>query len=184
MEASRSALPEVKFALNAMRTRVRSMALLHESLYQSGIFASIDLGAYISLLASQSFDALREQSSPVKLRLDMASVQVGIEQATPVGLLVNELISNSLKHGFPNGLPGEVRIELQPVDGSSQWRLQVSDTGVGLPTDFDANRLTSMGLQLVFGLATQMDGVLEIGPGPGAVFFVEFKIKEYRVKPG
>ncbi len=183
MEAGRNELSEVRYTLKSMQERVRSMALLHESLYQSGSFASVDLGVYINRLAVQSFHALREQLSPVKLRLNLASVEVGIDQATPVGLLVNELISNSLKHGFPRGRAGELCIELQPVDGGSQWRFQVSDTGVGLPIGFDAKRQASMGLQLVYGLAIQMGGTLEIGLGPGAVFFVEFTVKEYGVKP-
>ncbi|MFZ1548033.1 MAG: PAS domain S-box protein, partial [Candidatus Nitrotoga sp.] len=181
MEAGRNELAEVRYALKSMQERVRSMALLHESLYQSGTFASIDLKAYINKLATQSFDALREKSSSVTLRLELAPVEVGIDQATPVGLLVNELISNSLKHGFPHGRTGELCIKLQPVEGSSQWRLQMSDTGVGLPANFEVNRQASMGLQLVFGLARQMGGSLEIGPGPGAVFFVDFNVREYGV---
>jgi two-component sensor histidine kinase len=119
----------------------------------------------------------------VKLRLNVASLRLGIDQATPIGLLVNELISNSIKHGFPNGRPGEICIELQPEDGSSQWRLQVSDTGVGLPKDFDASRLHSMGLRLVSDLTMQIGGVHEIGLGPGAVFIVVFKAREYGVRP-
>jgi two-component sensor histidine kinase len=100
-----------------------------------------------------------------------------MDQALPCGLLVNELISNCLKHGFPCDHNGEVRVELQPMIGGPQLRLRVSDTGVGLPADIEAKLGNSLGLQLVSSLARQIDGRLEVGPGPGAVFEVIFTPK-------
>jgi two-component sensor histidine kinase len=101
-----------------------------------------------------------------------------MDQATPCGLLVNELISNALKHGFPDDHSGEVRIELQALaagqGGPTSVRLCVSDTGVGLSADFESRRDNSLGLQLVSDLTRQLDGVLEIGPRPRAIFTVTF----------
>ena len=104
--------------------------------------------------------------------LDLAEVQVTLDQATPCGLLVNELISNCLKHGFPGDHPGRIRVELRLVDGGPQLILRVSDTGKGLPADFAARQRDSLGLQLVADLAKQLRGALEIGPE--ATFTVAF----------
>ena len=153
------------------------MALLHESLYRSGTFASVDLGAYLKQLTNQSFRALIIRPGSVRLQQELASVQVEMDQALPCGLLVNELISNCLKHWFPGDHSGEVRVELQLLDGGPGLRLRVSDTGVGLPADFESKRSNSLGLQLVSSLARQIDGRLEIGPSPGAVFEVIFTPK-------
>ncbi len=174
LEAGRSLQPDTKAVLKEMQGRIRSMALLHESLYRSGVFATIDLGAYLGQITTQSFRTLAATPGAVQLRLDLASVPVEMDQALPCGLLVNELVSNCLKHGFPDGRTGEVRVELQPVPGDPQWRLRVSDTGVGLPADFASLRGQSLGLQLVSDLAQQIDGTLTIGPGPGTDFTVTF----------
>jgi two-component sensor histidine kinase len=166
-----------------MKGRIMSMALLHESLYRSGTFASVDLGAYLKELTTQSFRASVVRPGAVRLQLDLASFQVEMDQALPCGLLVNELVSNCLKHGFPGERTGEIRVELHPVDGGPQLRLRVSDTGVGLPADFETKRGKSLGLQLVSNLAIQIDGRLEVGPGPGAVFGVTFTPKHSKPNP-
>jgi two-component sensor histidine kinase len=101
-------------------------------------------------------------------------VGLDLNQAVPCGLLINELVSNCLKHAFPDGRAGEVRVELQSVDGGPAVRLRVADNGVGLPADFDLQQLQSLGLQLVSDLVGQIQGRLEIGRGPGAVFDVVF----------
>jgi PAS domain S-box-containing protein len=174
LEAGRSTQTDTKAVLKEMQGRIHAMALLHEKLYRSGTFAAVDLGVYLKQLATQAFRALLTDPGAVRLSLDLAAVQVEMDQAMPCGLLVNELISNCLKHGFPAGRTGEVRIELKPVDGGSQLCLRVSDTGVGLPADFDSKRGHSLGLQLVSDLTRQIDGTLAVGPGPGAVFTVTF----------
>jgi PAS domain S-box-containing protein len=182
LEARRSDQPDTTAVLTDMQGRIRSMALLHESLYRSGIFASVELSIYLRELATQAFRAQITFSGSTQLQLDLHPVQVSMDQATPCGLLVNELISNCLKHGFPQGHPGEVRVELRtlPATGGdiTQVRLCVSDTGIGLPADFESRRGNSLGLQLVSDLTQQLGGSLEIGPGPGAVFTVTFGVTE------
>lgn len=162
-----------KTVLNDMQARVRSMALLHESLYRTGVFASVDLAAYLRQLAQQSFRAFTFNHAHVRLELDLAVVHLGMDQALPCGLLVNELLSNATKHGFPDGRAGAVRVELLAL-GGGRCRVCVSDNGVGLPHDFDQRREKSLGLQLVGDLCTQLGGALEVGPGPGSHFSVEF----------
>ena len=169
LEAGRSDHAPTQTVLGQMQERIRSMALLHELIYRAGSFASIDLGSYVSEVATQAFRSLHgSSSSVVRLRLDLGSVQVGLDQATPCGLLLTELLSNALKHGFADGRSGEVLVELQPVAGGlpDRWCLRVSDTGVGLPADYAARQQGSLGLQLASNLATQLGGSLVVGPAP------------------
>ena len=181
LEAGRNAQPVVKATLGEMQSRIQAMALLHETLYRSDSLAQVDLSIYLARLATQLIRSVLP-SAGITVHLDLASVFVNLDQAVPCGLVVNELVSNCLKHGFPDGRHGEVRIELQPVDEravgslgeSGQLRLQVSDTGVGLPADFERRRAESLGLQLVADLARQLGGTLEIGRGPAAIFGVVF----------
>lgn len=178
LESRRSTLPHTKSVLDDMQGRIRSMALLHETLYRSGTFAGIDLGNYLRQLSTQSFRMMLTQGEPIGLELDVCTVTVSMDQATPCGLLVNELISNCLKHAFPNGQGGKVRVSLRQVGGdvgpSMRLELQVSDNGVGLGPDFEASKSQSLGLQLVSDLARQLGGQLVVGNTGGASFTVVF----------
>ena len=163
-----------KSVLTEMQGRIQSMALLHETLYRSGNFATIDLASYLSQLVNQLFRSLGGQPGAVRLILDLAPVQLDIDQAIPCGLIVNELASNSFKHGFPDGRTGDLWISLSTLEDGSRLSLSVKDSGVGLSADFDSKRQRSLGLQLVSDLARQLQGSLKIGPGPEAVFEVIF----------
>jgi PAS domain S-box-containing protein len=175
LEMGRSEHEAAKAVLKDMQARVRSMAILHETIYRAGTFAAIDLGGYIEKIATQSFKSMNTTPGSVQLRLELGFVPVSLDQATPCGLLLSELMSNSLKHGFPEGHTGEIYVELSPLAKSGDWRLRVSDTGVGLPLDFAEKREKSLGLQLASSLAVQMGGTLDMGAGPQAVFTVDFK---------
>ena len=205
LEAGRSAQPDTQSVLGDMQGRIRSMALLHEMLYRSGNFAAVDLGVFVKQLATQVFRMQTSQQGSVRLLLDLDSVRVGMDQAAPCGLLVNELISNSLKHAFPDGRTGWVRVALQAVAGgeastttkahADNWCLSVSDNGIGLPDGFVRNSGHSLGLLLVDDLARQLHGKLDIQRGshngsdgsdgsdgsngtgsPGVTFSVTFKL--------
>jgi len=162
-----------KSVLDQMQARIRSMSLLHETLYRSGNFARIDLKVYLGQIATQLFRSLATQPAAVRLSLDLDSTLVDIEQAIPCGLIVNELASNSLKHAFPEGRAGEVRIRLRSTNTGGVV-LSVSDDGIGLPKDFDSRRGRSLGLQLVSDLSRQLQGALTVGAGPEAAFEVTF----------
>ena len=174
LEAGRSRLPETATVLRDMRGRIQSMALLHESIYRTGSFAAVDLGDYLRQVATQAVRVLQTQASAVHLHLDLASIRLSLDQALPCGLLVNELISNSLKHGFPDGRGGEIQVTLQQLGGSAALQLCVGDNGAGLQPDFEARRGQGLGLQLVADLAAQLGGRLAVGPAPAAVFIVTF----------
>ena len=172
LEARRIDHSLTRSVLKEMQGRIQSMALLHETLYRSGNFSRVDLAPYLSQLAHQLFRSLIAQPGTVKLNLDLTPVHLEIDQAIPCGLIVNELASNSLKHGFPEGRTGEVWIQLHPDGDKGAFRLVVRDSGVGLPQNFAWQQQRSLGLQLVSDLAQQLQGELKVGPGPEAVFEV------------
>ncbi len=185
LEAGRSTVPEAVSVLEAMQGRIRSMAQLHEFLYRSGTFASVDLGVYLGQVATQGFNSQVLSANLLQLKLHMGSVQVGLDQAMVCGLLVNELVSNCLKHGFPDDRSGQVYVELHPADPATVqtdglWRLCVRDTGAGLPADFEDRREHSLGMTLVGIWSQQAGGALEIQsqPGTGTEFSATFRALE------
>ncbi len=153
--------------------RVRSMALIHEKLYQSDNLARIDFGDYIQNLATYLFHSYRSGNGGITLNIQTDDVFLGIDEAVPCGLILNELISNSLKHAFPNGNTGEIKIELT-VHDDRQLTLGVGDNGVGLPPEFDIEDTDSLGLQLVDTLVDQLDGAIELNGRQGAEFSIKF----------
>jgi two-component sensor histidine kinase len=161
-----------------MQGRIRTMALLYETLYRTGRFASVNLADYLKHIASQVFRA--QSHGAVQLQLVLNPVQVNMDMATPCGLLVNELISNGLKHAFPDGRQGVLSVSLQPVRQSPEpnqtWCLRVSDNGVGLPADFEQRRGQSLGLQLACDLARQLGSVLDIQAAPDATTGASFSV--------
>jgi PAS domain S-box-containing protein len=179
LEIGRSNQPATQAVLKDMQGRIYTMALLHESLYRAGTFASVELGSYLRQLTTQVFRSQAGLVGDVRLVLELAEVHVGMDQATPCGLLVNELLSNCLKHGFVQEHSGQVTVSLQPSARAGWWCLSVRDTGVGLPPDFEARRVLSLGLQLVSDLARQLGGQLTIDSGSGAVFSVEFFVQVF-----
>lgn len=179
LEASRSTQDATTTVLHEMQNRIRTMALLHESLYRSSVFSSLDFGVYLKQLSTQVFRTMCLRPDLVCLELDLASVTIGMNQATPCGLLVNELISNSLKHGFPDGHGGKIQVQLQLIEGTGQVRLRVSDSGIGLSADFAEKRQQSLGLQLAVDLAKQVGGELLMHTAPQLSFEVIFAIKNY-----
>ncbi len=172
LQADQIGNPVTADVLRDMQGRIRSMALLHETLYRSGNLARIDLADYLEAVCTQLLRAHQRSAGTIALRLELVPVELDAVQAVPCGLLVNELVSNSFKHAFPAGRAGEVRLELRALPAPDaatgrKVRLAVTDNGVGLPADLDVQNLRSLGLQLVSDLARQLQGSLEIGPGPG-----------------
>jgi two-component sensor histidine kinase/ligand-binding sensor domain-containing protein len=171
-------------ALRESQDRVRAMAQIHEKLYQSEGLSRIDVADYIRSMASSLFTSYGVRGDLITLKLEVDDVKLGLDTAIPCGLIINELISNALKHAFPNGRAGEVRVELRS-SGDGRLLLRVSDDGIGVPDGFDPRRSRSLGLQLVQALTDQLDGTVEIRRDGGSVFevrFQEIKYKE-RIRP-
>lgn len=154
--------------------RVRSMALIHEKLYQSEDLARVDFSEYISNLAAYLFRSYEVHAGAVALDVEAEDVLLGVDTAIPCGLIINELVSNSLKHAFPGGGGGSINIRLRPAD-AERLTLTVADDGIGLPEGFDARRTSSLGLQLVNTLARQLGGEVLVGRGAGAEFSITFR---------
>lgn len=172
LEAGRNGDLAVKSVLGDMQSRILSMALLHETLYRGGNFAQIDLARYLTQLTNQVFRSTAHAGLRVRLEPEMAPALVNLEQAVPCGLLLNELLSNALKHGFPDLRDGTIRVSLTTT--ATDVVLEVADTGVGLPDDWEARRQNSLGLQLVSDLTRQLRGTLTVMRAPGARFTLRF----------
>ncbi|HUJ50879.1 MAG TPA: histidine kinase dimerization/phosphoacceptor domain -containing protein [Bryobacteraceae bacterium] len=158
--------PETRKMFQESQDRVHSMALLHESLYQSHNLSQIDFPEYIRQLAAHLFHSYGVAPERIHLQTDLDHLSLHLDAAVPCGLIINELISNSLKYAFPDGREGKIRIELRGVsDGST--RLVVADNGVGLRADIDWVNTRSLGLRLVRTLAQQLGAQIEVNSGEG-----------------
>lgn len=176
LESRRTDHGPTRSVLTDMRDRIQAMASLHQVLYRSNNFNEIDLRAHIEQVTRNLEHSHGERAGRIRVNLDLVSRNVRLDEAMPCGLILNELVSNALKHAFPSGRSGEVRVELGRL-GESGLRLRVSDDGVGLPADFAARRSASLGLQLVSDLARQLGGQLTVGEGPQAVFEVTMALR-------
>ena len=159
------------------QNRARSMALIHELLYQSTDLKRIDFGKFINTLTGELYRIYISNQNLIKLNVDVESVMVDINTAIPLGLIVNELVSNSMKHAFPNGRNGNIKIKFCSNDDN--YTLVVEDDGVGFPVDIDLNNTDSLGLRLVNSLTEQIDGELILDKANGSKFIIKFKEENY-----
>jgi len=155
------------------QNRVKSMALIHERLYQTKDFAHINMAEHIKRLASGLFNTYHVDQTVVKLNTNIQDVKFNIETAIPLSLIINELVTNSIKHAFHEGQDGEINIDLVETDEKS-YKLTISDNGVGIPPDIDFQKTGTLGLQLVNNLTTQLDGVIKLDKTRGTQFEIEF----------
>lgn len=155
------------------QNRVRSIALFHEKLYQSKDLGHVGAAEYLNTLIANLLDAYGAKSTAVALEVEPQDILLDLDVAIPLGLVLNELISNALKHAFPNGRRGQIRVRL---GGSNidRYRLVVSDDGIGFPADLDFRNAPSLGLQLVCTLVGQLAGTIELVDAPGTTFNVTF----------
>jgi len=155
------------------QNRVKSMALVHEKLYQSKNFAKINFAEYTESLTNYLFKAYELNPGQVSLELDIEEVALNIDTAIPCGLIINELVSNALKYAFPGQRSGKIGITLHS-EADKRFTLTIKDDGVGLPGDWDFKNVKSLGLQLVKVLTKQLKGTIEINPSLGSQFQVKF----------
>ncbi|WP_269852102.1 sensor histidine kinase [Methanosarcina horonobensis] len=184
----------VKESFHDSQNRVISMSLIHEELYRTGETGDVetfDFKAYIQKLASELFRSYVVGNKNIHLKLDMESAFLGMDTGIPLGIIINELVSNSLKHAFPTERDGEVQIKLHRlhIDENresnrdqdrcdvSEFLLIVSDNGIGLPENIDFRHTSSLGLQLVNILVDQIEGNIELKRGKGTEFRIKFREK-------
>ncbi len=164
---------DIKNALGEMQNRIKSMAIVHEKLYQSADLSRIDFKEYLASLVSSVVQSFMIDPERIRLEMNTLPMKLGIDLAVPGGLLLNELITNAYKHAFPGGRRGVITISMNVTDSGS-YRMSVRDDGVGLPAGFDMDASGSLGLRLVQILTQQLGGELVVRNEGGAEFTVVF----------
>jgi PAS domain S-box-containing protein len=154
------------------QNRARSMALIHDKLYQSSHLKRINIGEYIQTLASDLFRTYSTDSGRIELNFDLEEVMMDINTMIPLGLILNELLSNCLKHAFPDGQNGKIDISFH-YDGHN-YSLTVADNGIGFPPELDYKNTESLGLRLVNILTEQIEGEMKINRDKGTKITIEF----------
>ena len=160
------------------QNRVKSMALIHERLYQSKDFARVDVADYVHSLTNQLLITCGIDQSDIKLKVDIKDIFLDMNTAIPCGLIINELVSNSLEHAFPRGTQGEIKIAMRPLN-KNEIELIVSDNGVGMPEDMELINTQSLGLHLVSMLAEdQLHGEIKLDRKKGTKFHFRLRVKK------
>lgn len=157
------------------QNRIKAMALIHEKLYQSEDIVHIDFSKYISSLTSYLIKSYRVSSLNISIHKEIGNFEINIDKAIPCGLIINELISNSLKHAFPNARKGEIKIKIDTID-SDRAIIDVKDNGIGMPDEIDMKNVNTLGLRLVNTLIKQLDGMMEINRNNGTEYKIIFEI--------
>ncbi|MCQ1534802.1 PAS domain S-box protein [Methanosarcina sp. KYL-1] len=192
LQAETFGAEDVLEAFRESQNRVISMALIHEELYKGGEIDTLDFAAYLRKLTAGLISSYTVENKDISLKLDLEQVYLGMDTAIPLGIIVNELVSNALKHAFAAVQAGEIRISLSraensaPAPGTSgtcrdpghenglQYTLVVADNGKGIPEEIDITSTESLGLQLVNILVEQIDGCIELKRNTGTEFLISF----------
>ena len=175
LQASRIESKEVKSLFNTARNRITAMSLLQEQLYRSQDFSGVKLKEYVQTLMSFLFRSYLKGEHGVVLQLDVSETTVTLEEAMPLGLILNEVVSNSLVHALKGRSEGRIAVRIEEC--GEELRMEVEDDGVGLGPSFDKNASEGLGLQLVSSLAGQLLGSFEFlnpGSGPGTLFTLSY----------
>ena len=166
--------------LKESQNRIKAMALIHEKLYRSKDLANIDFNDYIKNLVNDLFISYKVSTGKITMKMNIEAVSFGIDTAIPCGLIVNELVSNSLKYAFPKGKDGEIKISLRTLE-EGDIELIVSDNGVSIPKDLDFRNTESLGLRLITNLTEkQLQGKVELNRNKGTEFQIKFKEAKYK----
>jgi len=161
---------------NETRDRVSSMALIHENLYKASDLGNINFAEYVKTLTKHLFLSYNVDFEAVQLKIDVEDVYLDVQVGIPCGLIINELVSNTLKHAFLEGRRGEVGVSLFEGD-DGRYTLTVKDDGAGFPEDIDFRKTTSLGMQLVTMLVEQLEGTIELERKEGTKFVISFPEK-------
>ena len=168
---------ESKEIFRESQNRAQSMALIHERLYRSTDMKSIDFADYIRSLTRDLFNTYSTQLGRVDLKMDVEDVEVDINNAVPLGLIINEMVTNSLKYAFPDDREGTISISFYKE--KDEYLLEVRDDGIGIPEEFEVEKNDSLGMMLINSLTSQISGQLEMERSPGTTFRIKFKDPEF-----
>jgi two-component sensor histidine kinase len=170
MQIAQTRNPELLQSLTNLQLRIRTMALVHEMLYRSSDFEKISFPGYLRSLASVIAGTYNMRN--IELTIEAEESVMDIEASIPLGLMVNEILSNAYKHAFPDGRTGKIEVRFTIDQETGEHTLIIRDDGVGMPA---GDQFRSMGLQVVQILCTQIEGTLNITNSPGATFTIKFK---------
>lgn len=165
------------YALNLLKecqNRIKSMAFIHESLYQTKNFESVNFSEYVTTLSKNLVHTYSINTKKIKLILTLDNLFLGLDASIPCGLIINEIVSNSLKYAFPDNRDGIIFVTLRV--NKNQVKIEVGDNGVGIPESIDIKNTQTLGLQLVDTLVEQLNGTLNLNRKNGTTFSIEFKI--------
>ncbi|MBD1884207.1 PAS domain S-box protein [Microcoleus vaginatus] len=178
LQSNTVADPQVSKMFEESQNRLYSMALIHEKLYRSTNLAQINFGEYLEDLVSNLFHSYNISNNRIQLQVLADPISLNLETATPCGLIANELVSNTLKHAFPDGTTGTVSVECYQT-GDKEINLLVKDNGIGFPQNLDFRKTQSMGFQVVCTLTEQLEGTIEISRERGTSFHLRFNELNY-----
>ena len=176
MQARKTDDPKVKDTLTDSQNRVKSIALVHEKLYQSKSLDRIEYGDYLSKIITYLFESFNVNPAQISWKANAKDVYVSIDQAVPCSLIINEMLTNSIKYAFPLGRKGEITISFILQDHN--YILDYRDDGVGVPPGANLERAGSLGMQLINGLTRQLDGTLTIETAAGVHYTIIFPQKQ------
>jgi len=176
LQAAQIQDPRIRGLFFESQNRIRTMALIHEILYRSNDYAHINFSKYLNELITYLLESYGRSRDDIVIDTRLNVTYLSLDLAIPCGLMANELISNCLKHAFPNGRKGHIMVTLsQSQDQKKEFRLSVSDDGIGFPPNLDLKKATSFGLQVINGIAThQMRGTVEVVRQPGTTVVITF----------
>lgn len=170
--------PEDKDLFTESQNRVKSMAIIHEKLYQSKNFSRINFKDYIISLVKDIMGTYMIDPNQIRFEINAHNIELNLETAIPCGLILNELITNAIKHAFPQELKGKISINFEEDNGT--YILTVSDNGVGFPKDLDLESAKTLGLELVRNLVNQLEGDIKLDSNHGTYFKISFQEIEYK----
>jgi len=181
LQAERLENPVLFEMFRETQDRIRSMALIHEWLYDSQDLARIDFSGYIKSLVSHLFRSHEVNPHRIHFEARVGEVDLDINTAIPCGLILNELVSNALKHAFPKNKKGKISVYFFRLE-YNKFKLLVRDDGIGLPENLDFRRTETLGMQIVTMLVNQLEGTIELKRGKGSEFKIIFKELHYPPK--
>jgi len=164
----------IKVALQESQNKIQSMAIIHQNLYKGNQFTEVAINTYIDELIAQIKSSFNTAHKPIVFQLDIAPNEIPMGLAVPLGLILNELITNAYKYAFTEQAKKEniIKISFHQLENTTKYRLIVKDNGKGLPDDFNVDELSSFGLQLVYGLTAQLHGEVITTQDNGATFTI------------
>jgi two-component sensor histidine kinase len=181
LQSRRANSEELRTVLQESESRIRSMGLLHEKLYQSENVSSIDMAGYLRTLTNELLRVNTPAGKKREIRINVREILLGMDTALPCGLIVTELVSNALKYAFGEKAEGIIYVSISK-ETNGEFSLIVWDNGVGIPDDFDISRSQSLGMKLVTMLVDQLSGKVSFSGHQGTRWEIKFRETAYKVR--